>query len=242
MAENVIRSAVWHSQLDAKGVTDHITVRNLQATVSAGVDVWNRNKSQQALITTTIYLRKPFDSAARGDTLDNSTVHYGKLSKTIKAGIENKAGTKIGHFYTHELALAIISFVDDMTSIEVMAATEVDVFYPKGSMLGDGAGYVHSVMQDGEPFSRVLYLRNVRVPCIIGVNSNERLQKQPVVINIWIECLRGDRTDDYPKLEAVVVQASTGSHRYLAQSNSCRRFRNPRLKPWSPYQPWLLTS
>jgi dihydroneopterin aldolase len=54
----------------------------------------------------------------------------------------------------------------------------------------------------------VLYLRNVRIPCLIGVNANERLQKQPVVLNLWIDCVVMPRVDNYPELETLLFSVS----------------------------------
>lgn len=204
----------WEAQPTQLATTDKITVRNLQATVNAGVDVWGRVKSQRALISVTLSLAKPFESAAETDVVDNSTVHYGKLSKDIQACIQDFAANSDAENRktTSDLMLAIHEQIRQKTvpDNKLLGAVEVDIFYPKGSMLGDGAGYTLGHSLASSDVYTQLYLRNVRVPCLIGVNSNERLQKQPVVINLWIEPVSVARSEDYPKLESAVVEVRQG--------------------------------
>jgi FolB domain-containing protein len=195
-----VRQAVWTARMADFDVADKIEVRSLEVTVNAGVDVWGRQKEQRALITATLTLARPFDSAAEADALDKSTVHYGKLSKDIRSCVQNRSSWED----TGSLSASISTQIMETAGHTALLSTEVDIFYPKGSMLGDGAGFLSSSSSAGL-VSSVLYLRNVRIPCLIGVNSNERTAKQPVVVNLWIECIRRSRTDDYVKLESVVV-------------------------------------
>lgn len=205
--------AVWEAQPAQLAVTDKISVRNLQASVDAGVDVWGRAKTQRALITVTLSLARSFNSAAKTDVVDSSTVHYGKLSKDILACINDPYW--ISRFNPSPLGLvsAITHYIKVKTvpDNDLLASLEVDIFYPKGSMFGDGAGYslgTFAAPEAAPTFYSQMYLRNVRVPCLIGVNSNERLQKQPVVVNLWIEPVDFDRSKDGPKLESAVVEVS----------------------------------
>ena len=215
--------SVWKAQPQQLAATDKITVRNLQATVEAGVDVWGRVKSQRALITVTLSLAKPFQSAAETDVVDNSTVHYGKLSKDIQACIKNfkgdpdEEGQKKSVPKTSDLMTAILEQIRHKTVADdsLLTSYEVDIFYPKGSMLGDGIGYaVGRSVATSDVYSQ-LYLRNVRVPCLIGVNANERLQKQPVVINAWIDPVSAARSEDYPQLESAIVEVRSDTLRFV---------------------------
>ncbi|PVH98852.1 hypothetical protein DM02DRAFT_595407 [Periconia macrospinosa] len=183
---------------------DKITVRNLQVVANAGVDVWGRQKKQRALITATVFLAKPFDTAARADSLDNSTIHYGILSKDLLQAIADKESEwmSTSDFTSHLFSQITTTAIASQT---ILAAFEVDTFYLKGSMFGDGVGYRESTTQFSNGVEE-LYFRNLRIPCIIGVNPNERLQKQPVVVNLWIEKVKKERIDDYPKLETAVFE------------------------------------
>jgi dihydroneopterin aldolase len=61
-----------------------VRVRNLQTTLPIGTDAWGRaNKPQPVLISASISLSAPFNSASSTDSVTNSTVHYGILSKAI---------------------------------------------------------------------------------------------------------------------------------------------------------------
>ncbi|PSN65107.1 hypothetical protein BS50DRAFT_555499 [Corynespora cassiicola Philippines] len=205
----LIRHSAWEAQSANETILNKVSVRNLEVIVEAGVDVWGRQKTQRALISIALALAQSFDSAAAADSLDDSTVHYGKLSKNIQSGLQNGG---LGWLSTESLSRKISELALQTAGNAPILSTEIDVFYPKGSMLGDGAGLLIGTNQKyGNSVSRVLYLRNVRVPCIIGVNSNERLQKQPVVVNLRVECLPEGRGDDYAKLEGVVTKAISDS-------------------------------
>jgi dihydroneopterin aldolase len=189
-----------------KGISDKITVRNLQVTVNAGADAWGRKKIQPALLTVTLFLSEPFDTAAQADSLDDSTVHYGILSKSIKSQVESNTE----HRPTPKLAWEIYSCVDKTAGRTLLRAVEVEIFYPKASLLGDGAGHKLSLIFRGEDrtvydSSELFYLRNVRIPCVIGVNANERLQKQPVVVNLWMENMGDPWSDECTNVEGCLT-------------------------------------
>jgi len=201
----LVPQAIWETHPAQLAVTDKIVVQNLSVNVNAGVDVWGREKTQRALITVTLCLAKPFASAAEADALDKSTVHYGILSKAIHAVINAELPA---HLSTIELAGKLVASARETAGGTPMASIKVDVKYPKGTMLGEGACLSHGYIENDDKVLTVLYLENLKIPCLIGVNSNERLRKQPVVVNVWAECINGARSDDYPKLEAVVVDVS----------------------------------
>jgi dihydroneopterin aldolase len=130
----VVRQAVWEAQFASHEVTDKITVRNLEVTVNAGVDAWGRPKEQRALVTVDLTLRSSFQSAATADSLDGSTVHYGILSKEIRSLIASNQS--IGHATTSEMSNYIHTRALHTADKAPLASVEIDIFYPKGSMLG----------------------------------------------------------------------------------------------------------
>ncbi|KAJ4352118.1 uncharacterized protein N0V89_007464 [Didymosphaeria variabile] len=204
----VVSKTVWQARPTQLAVTDRITVRNLQVSVGAGVDVWGRPKKQRALITVTLSLARPFDSAAEADALDNSTVHYGTLSKSVQANINGQTG----HVGSGLLAENIVNVARNTAGDTPLSSIEVDIFYPKGSMFGDGAAFSHgqAFPPDQSKYTQ-LHLRNVRIPCLIGVNANERLQKQPVIVNIWVDRVSTFRVDHYQRLETALVDVISSS-------------------------------
>ncbi|KAF1978945.1 hypothetical protein BU23DRAFT_595450 [Bimuria novae-zelandiae CBS 107.79] len=221
----------WQAHPTQLAVTDKIIVRNLQATVDAGVDVWGREKKQRALLTVTLSLLTPFDSAADADALDNSTVHYGKLSKDIQAHVS----TETRYESTFKLAESIKRCVLKTAGATNLKSIEVDVFYPKGSMLGEGAGFAYGRSAPGHLDEEAagylqMYLRNIRIPCLIGINANERLQKQPVVVNVWVDRINPIRSDQYPILEQQIVDVISSSSFETLESLSTTVIRHLREK------------
>ncbi|OCL02078.1 hypothetical protein AOQ84DRAFT_305424 [Glonium stellatum] len=230
--EKLLRQAIWRCrQIE---VTDQISVSNLRVTANAGVDVWGRKKPQPALLTVTVSLPQPFSSAAEGDVVDSSTVHYGKLSKSVILSIEEAAPSWLSSM---DLAHLIEGATSATASPASLMACEVDVFYPKGSMLGEGAGLTYSRAYGDGTISRVLYLKNVRVPCLIGVNSHERLMKQPIVADLWIDCLAKDQSDEYTRVEQLLTKAIEESSFETLESLATKvvsQLMDDFVRPFSP--------
>lgn len=202
---SVVPQSYWNAQLSlgGGGPFDKIMVQNLQVVVNAGKDVWGREKRQRALISVTLSLEKQFASASSTDSVDGSTVHYGTLSKAIQARFSDDS---MSWSSTAALSAAVSQCIRDVAGSTEIRAIETDVCYQKGSMLGEGAGHITSCLEKMGTWSSVLYLRNIRIPCLIGVNANERLQKQPVEVNIWVDGIAGSRVDDYPQLESLLFE------------------------------------
>ncbi|EUC28739.1 hypothetical protein COCCADRAFT_8931 [Bipolaris zeicola 26-R-13] len=204
----IVRQAQWEAQLVESGHYDKIMVQNLEVVVNSGKDVWGREKKQRAFISVILTLGKQFTSASSTDSVDDSTVHYGILSKAIQAKFGNATSAWTS---TSALSAAVSQCVRDVAGSTEIYAIETNVCYQKGSMLGEGAGHTTSCIEKSGTRSSVLYLRNVRIPCLIGVNANERLQKQPVDVNIWVDGIADSRVDDYPQLESLLFELISGS-------------------------------
>ncbi|KAM3498866.1 hypothetical protein MY10362_007836 [Beauveria mimosiformis] len=105
-----------------------------------------------------------------------------------------------------------------------LRALEISLHLPKATLLGDGVsltvtGGFELVAADGgggrlKPVMRQgavsLKIHRLRVPTLIGVNSNERLAKQVVIASVEIDRLEDD-ADVYPELEQVVVTVMSES-------------------------------
>lgn len=238
MSGHIVTQGIW--ERNQPYTADKVLVRNLSVTANAGVDVWGRQKEQPALISVTLSLSERFKSAAEGDVVDRSTVHYGKMSKNIIAAVQERA--KAGWLSTHQLAL-LVEEAACKTAAEpsLISACEVTIYYPKASMLGEGAGMIHSRNSSNGEVSRVLYLRNVRIPCLIGVNSHERKMKQAVIANLWIDCLgEGSPGDGYTTAERILTEVRyCPLHRCgpygLMNSNYSRPLSSPRLRQSNPW-------
>ncbi|KAF2756283.1 hypothetical protein EJ05DRAFT_478293 [Pseudovirgaria hyperparasitica] len=184
-------------------VADKVIVKNLRVTANAGYDSWGREKSQPALISITLTLDQQFASAAQTDTVDGSTVHYGKLSKRLMATVGELSGE---WRRTWDLADFLYEAATEVAgSSQRLAACEIEICYPKASMLGEGAGARYCFLNDGA-MSCTVFLRNVRVPCIIGVNSHERVRKQLVVANVWVDNVSGTSGEVYSDVEKILTE------------------------------------
>lgn len=175
---------------------DKISVKNLSVEVNAGRDAWGRSRTQPCLLTVILHLSKPFD--CKDDDLDNTTVHYGILSKNLR----KLCGSGCNFSSSDDLARQVGRCIVKTAGETAVDGVEVDIFYPKASLLGDGQGYRLSTCSScgtAHPLeSREVYIRNVRVPCIIGMNDNERLAMQPVVVNAWLDGVRKEYVDRAP--------------------------------------------
>ncbi|KAL2358501.1 Dihydroneopterin aldolase-domain-containing protein [Cryomyces antarcticus] len=203
-ASHLVDQREWEREVQL--YSDKVSVHNLQVTTDAGPDVWGRfGKPQPALVSVCLSLNRSFESAAERDVVDQSTVHYGKLSKSILSDVKKRAGGLEG---IHALAIAVESaaFSTDVSG-GIIGACEVDILYPKGSMLGEGAGLRSSTARKSGKHATMLYLKNVQIPTLVGVNSNERTMKQPVIANVWVDNLSYKEKDDrFLKLERILVK------------------------------------
>ncbi|KAK0944850.1 hypothetical protein LTR48_003474 [Friedmanniomyces endolithicus] len=170
---------------------DIISVKNLQ--LPAGVvapDVWGKAKEQPALLTVSLVLRgEGFGKAAEGDRLDASTIHYGELSKRIRAACSTPNQTA-GHVSAY--AERVIAEMSRKTAASfIVARSIVDVHLPKASMYGDGITLTNITDYDERGRTRaarrVFVVKGVKLMLLVGVNGYERGGKQPVLASLWLD-------------------------------------------------------
>ncbi|KAI3400454.1 hypothetical protein diail_3075 [Diaporthe ilicicola] len=210
-----------------------VRVRNLQSTVVGPQDAWGREKTQQPLLVTAeLHFTRAFGAAAAADNVTSGdTVHYGSLSKLILACVDRSnqhaevADANIDLRVLLEMIWIVLTGRNvDGADAEPEAAPLLDrsrlrfisltVCLPKASLLGEGvsltASNVYAPFTVGPAalsmYGLCLELHRLRVPVLIGVNSNERQAKQFVVVHVQV-----DKLDYYPdiycELEKIVVQA-----------------------------------
>ncbi|TVY73390.1 hypothetical protein LSUE1_G005424 [Lachnellula suecica] len=202
-----------------------IRVRNLQTSLVVGKDAWGRTKkSQPVLISASVSLREPFESASTEDAVTKSTVHYGTLSKAIL-----EACSRFSQVYGEDeqsLAALAVDIAAGLTqgqnikspevpllSSKMMRLLEITIMLPKASLLGSGVSVTDSLMYDLSEqgpglASYILTLHDLKVTTLIGVNPNERLAKQLVVATVKIDGMKHTltATDSYNALEEIVVK------------------------------------
>ncbi|KAI9680983.1 MAG: hypothetical protein M1829_001063 [Trizodia sp. TS-e1964] len=199
-------SREWDRRSVAVG--DKIRIRGLATNANVGVDAWGRRKVQPLLISVTLALSQPFLSAAAKDQIDPSTVHYGLLSKTILAAVEKKAQEAMDlATLAFVVTDAVSQTVPDMAT--VLRTLEVQISLPKASLLGAAAGYQFAkIWSEGVVgVSEVLFLKDIRIATLIGVNAHEKKMRQHVLVNVWIDPVtRTEATDCYTELEQLICK------------------------------------
>jgi dihydroneopterin aldolase len=198
-----------------------VRVRNLQTTIQGPKDAWGRGSKQQPLlISAEVSLTHAFPSSSSHDKVASDTVHYGLLSKSILSTLEKLPKSALslsdilnrlwvdltGYLYTgvkEPSAEHTKAFLD----IGLIRRLSVSLVLPKASLMGSAIKLSGSCLFTDSAItarSLELGLEGIRVPTLIGVNSNERNAKQVVITNIRIDEYETSH-DDYAVIESVVV-------------------------------------
>jgi dihydroneopterin aldolase len=167
-----------------------VSIRNLQ--LPSGViapNIWHETKEQPALATVSLWLRESFTSAASQDALDDSTVHYGELSKRVRAIYESKDGQRSaldGMFQAAE-HMARKPKSDRFVAKRIAARLTL----PKASAFGEELAMSEVRLYDEKgtmtPLFATFSCKDLRIPTLIGVNAYERKGRQPLVVNFAID-------------------------------------------------------
>ncbi|RCI14517.1 hypothetical protein L249_6857 [Ophiocordyceps polyrhachis-furcata BCC 54312] len=209
-----------------------VRVRGLQTTVKGPHDAWGRpGRPQPMLMSAEVALQGAFAASSSQDALAVDTVHYGQLSKAIRASVERlsllsalpEAEPLTTLFSNLALVWRDIRAGDnadvpspdaDIRLLDVGAVSYLllTAFLPKASLLGDGVSLVMAGAVSGfaEEPTCALGLHGLRVPTLIGINGNERRARQTVVISVEIDNF-DPSADNYHGIEARVVEETAAS-------------------------------
>ncbi|KAI6969710.1 hypothetical protein KC332_g2090 [Hortaea werneckii] len=168
-------------------------------------DVWGKPKEQPATISLTVSLQGDgFSTAADKDQLDQSTIHYGELSKRLRS--LNHAGQDVESFaeQAHKCVHAMAGKAEGKFIVRLAA---LRVTLPKASMYGEGCVCTRVVEYDdgGEVTRRMgeFGLNEVKIMTLVGVNAYERQAEQPLLIGVhvtrWVQQSEG--VMEWPKME-----------------------------------------
>lgn len=207
-----------------------IRVKNLQNSLAVGKDAWGRKDLlQPVLISASVSLSSPFESASAGDTVNNSTINYGTLSKRILSAcqqVSNKAEAidepitlmallngLFFHLVQHGTyrggkSLSLRLGAEAGTAVDSL---ELRVMLPKASLMGSGVSHTIALGKSTSGYrvctASSLRLHDLRVSALIGINPNERLARQTVIANVevdhWYEW-----GDEYNSLEQIIVKVT----------------------------------
>ncbi|KAL6919309.1 hypothetical protein FSST1_003335 [Fusarium sambucinum] len=204
-----------------------VRVRNLQTTIQGPKDAWGRGSKQQPLlISAEVSLTHAFPSSSADDKVDSDTVHYGLLSKSILSTLEKLPNSALSlSDVLNRLWVDLTGFqytgVKDPSAKQTKAFLQtslirrlsVSLVLPKASLMGSAIRLTGSCLfVDSAITARSLELglEGIRVPTLIGVNSNERNAKQVVITNIKIDEYQTAH-DDYAVIESIIVDAMSES-------------------------------
>ncbi|KAI9485751.1 MAG: Dihydropteroate synthase-like protein [Benjaminiella poitrasii] len=169
---------------------DKILIKNLVLKNVAGVEAWQRLKSQPVIITVELYT----DISAAGNTDHvTNTIHYGHVTKAI---------TKLVETCTFKSLEALAHAVVRLCCVQFGAArTQASVEQPKALLHAAASGVKlmraiedYEGTEETETTGQVsglgvadeIFVRDLRLHTIVGVNPWEREEKQVVVINLTI--------------------------------------------------------
>lgn len=248
-----------------------VRVRDLHTAVVGPQDAWARKSALQPLVVSAeLHFSRPFEASVAGDSVTaGDTVHYGTLSKLILACVERSNEhvqarstdgdvdlrvllemiwiVLTGRNVNGEDAAAEAKPLLDLARLRFMSLT---VLLPKASLMGEGVSLTAANVFPPHVASLSMYglalkVHKLRVPTLIGVNSNERKAKQFVVTDVEI-----DRFDYYPdlfcELERLVVQVLSISYALVYVSHPVsyadppRQWRKPASRRWRRLGPTCL--
>lgn len=75
------------------GQHDTVSLKHLRLSHGIIAPIWGTPKEQPALVSIDLVLSRGFDSAAGKDALDENTIHYGTLAKSIRAAAGGESCT-----------------------------------------------------------------------------------------------------------------------------------------------------
>lgn len=185
---------------------DGISVRDLQlrSPPNDGLDAWGREKEQPVLLSVHLSFKSGFDSAADNDTLDESTMHYGVLSKNLRGISSTGSWGDLGNLAGRVLAVIRAT----PPGIDIMEHVTIEIKLPKASLLGEAVIFVMHWHYTGRGvvFDRMLHIKNICIPTLIGVNSNEREARQKLIVNVWFGNPGNGQCNSYVDLEQALTK------------------------------------
>ena len=167
---------------DADTTSDVVFLESLSVSAVVGLDAWGRESRPQPVLLDVRVYTDLLEAGGSDDVGD--TINYGTLCKSITSTIESMGPSSSLLLFVHAVC--------DMALRSGGWKAEVTVTLPKGLLLAEGIGIsvIATEQKDAMETNEVLserqtfFVKNLQVPCIIGVNALERIHKQHVVVNL----------------------------------------------------------
>ncbi|KAF2422395.1 hypothetical protein EJ08DRAFT_481708 [Tothia fuscella] len=194
---------------------DVVFVRDVAIQAKVGLDCWQREKPQPALIS--LRISTSVEKAAKTDNIED-TMDYRKMYHFLGSldGEEFPGVFSLAHDVCHWA----LEEDGDHKLVECI------VTLPKGLLQSSGIVYElavgkevaqgeHGAVRDVIKTS-ILSVRNLRINCIIGIGAHERVHKQPVVVNLKLEARDEDKQENLAKdLEGIHLQFEASTFQTL---------------------------
>ena len=181
---------------------DKIRIEKQKVVANSGHDAWGRPRAQPIEISVKLYLSSQISTAAAHDSVDASTVHYGKLSKLLNQRVEQYQEQWM---QPDDLAQVLVQAAVQFAP-RIVAAVELKLCFMKTSMFGSGLSLVLSHAPSLDLTAPIILLENISLPALIGVNPHERVMKQPVLLTVQIDRMKPHISEQSFELEQLVVK------------------------------------
>ncbi|GAB5588191.1 trifunctional dihydropteroate synthetase [Umbelopsis nana] len=209
------------------GKTDKILIKNLVVRNTVGVDSWERYKSQPVVINVCLYT----DITLAGDS-DHVTksIHYGHVTKAVTKVAEETTFRSFEELAHAIVKVGIIKFGAVKATVKVeqprallhAASAGVEVTRTSADLADLAAsieeqektGGVSNISFEtvgdisGYGYEDVVFVKDLKLSTIIGVNPWEREEKQVVVINLKIYPLTHSEEQKSYHLRTIVRSVS----------------------------------
>ncbi|KAI9860338.1 MAG: trifunctional dihydropteroate synthetase [Trichoglossum hirsutum] len=174
---------------------DTVFVRGVAIRAVVGRDCWHRDKAQQ--VSMSLRIRTSIQRAGETDNIEDA-LDYRHIYKAATA-LDSRRFP------------GLISFTEEICNSTLEAcggrSIEATVRLPRALLQADGVTLEASMdkSQDNSTKltvkSKTLHVTELRIPCIIGVGAHERVEKQPLVVNLKMSGEIVDKNDaDYQLL------------------------------------------
>ncbi|KAF8153862.1 Dihydroneopterin aldolase-domain-containing protein [Crassisporium funariophilum] len=192
-------------------ITDVVFVDSLQLSANIGPDCWNRERAQPVDVSVYLHLQGPYLQAAgeSDDVLDS--IHYGHLTKVITTVVQSKSESDTPGFEGPDALIKAVTAHAFELAGDAAAEVRVVLNIPKMILLATGFSIDVTTIRGlpNDARKKKVYIKDLILPVIIGVNPPEREAKQRVMVNIIFDedtRLGPSTTVNYPALVSRLSQ------------------------------------
>ena len=187
--------------------TDVVFIDTLRLSANIGNDCWGRRRAQPIELTVYLHLKNSYLQAASQSDNVLDSIHYGHLSKAISTLAKSKSENGDPGFDGIDGLIGEVA--QEALKLAGNAADEVRVVVeiPKLILLAGGFAVDYTIPHPSYPLAspgtKKVYVKELILPVIIGVNPPERESKQRVITSITFyerKGLGGTEPVDYQKI------------------------------------------